>query len=149
MDFENTKCLLFENMRKISHWVFFYIIIQWQSIILVDIYMLLLKDLHGDTPTQVMRQRALKESRETSCCKHKRQFNYRAPGLLLSHAGDRRIDLEAQKLGIYIGKAWWGEQGKLARLHTNGQFKHQQAVRVGQDSNSKGRVLIFIGRASG
>jgi hypothetical protein len=64
----------------------------------------------------------------------------------VSHTGDRGIDPEAQKLAVYIGK----KLGKLAWLHTIGQFKHQQAVHASWDkSNSRGRVLIYVGRASG
>ena len=33
-----------------------------------------------------------------------RQFNDGAPGQQVSHAGDRGVDPEAQKLGVYIGK---------------------------------------------
>jgi hypothetical protein len=33
-----------------------------------------------------------------------------APGQHVSHAGDRGVDHEAQKLGVYIGKEW--EYGK-------------------------------------
>ena len=48
---------------------------------------------------------------------------------MVSHAGDRGVDHEAQKLGIYIQKKV-GEGKELARLHTIGQFKHQQIVRA-------------------
>jgi hypothetical protein len=37
-----------------------------------------------------------------SWCKHMRQFNDGALGRHVSHAGDRGIDPEAQKLGVYI-----------------------------------------------
>jgi hypothetical protein len=66
----------------------------------------------------------------------------------VSHTRDRGIDPEAQKLGVYIEKKS-GDRGNW-RGYTIGQFKHQQAVHAGRDnSNSKGRVLIFMGRASG
>jgi hypothetical protein len=59
----------------------------------------------------------------------------------MSHAGDRGVDHEAQKLGVYIQKKL-GAGEELAQLHIIGQFKHQQIVRAELgNSNSEGQGL--------
>lgn len=67
----------------------------------------------------------------------------------MSHAGDRGIDPEAQKLGVYIekksgGRGNWRGYTQLDSLNIS------KRVLAGRDnSNSRGRVLIYVSRASG
>jgi hypothetical protein len=60
-----------------------------------------------------------------------RQFNGRAPGRNVSHAGDSGFDHEAWKLGVFIEKGLGlGLGEELARFHMIGSFKHQQPVNI-------------------
>jgi hypothetical protein len=58
-----------------------------------------------------------------------RQFNDGAPGLHVSHTGDRGVNPKAQKLGVYIGKECvggnrgnWRSYTQLGSLNISKQY---------------------------
>lgn len=122
---------LFSNHLNALSCVWFQLLVQRsRAVYQPDSKVVLLKDPPWEEPHSSRDGAHPRKHERLSWCKHTRQFSNGAPGRHVSHTGDKGIDPEAQKLGVYIGKKS-GDRGNW--------WSYTQL----------GRVLIYVGRVSG